>query len=486
MKARIIAFALLLAMALTVLVSCGGGEVTTKPQSSGDDVTTGKSFVNDAVTLVGDGEVIKFLSGNRDWYYDEISLESDEIANVIDQSVYDREAYVEDRLNIELENEKINPSDFDQKILTLFEASDDSYDLIAHQRCNIYNKLNCFYNLYDVENVDLSMPWYNQNWINCNPDGNVPWICGDATLSLLRFTFVTMCNNNLLASYGINDLYSEVINKTWTVDRQNVIVSQIYEDKNQNGASDEGDLFGFVTNTCTATDPYWSAFALDFINKNEDGEFYFAINVDRNTSATTKLIDLFHNNTGTLILPHQSGTDGEYEIAMEGFASDLYAFGTFRLIAVENQYIVDMENPYGILPMPLLDEDQEEYGSFFHDMSYAIAVMGTVKESRLPIVGAFLEVFSQYSYNYTRSVYLDTALKGRYLRDQQSREVLDLVVNSITINAGLVYFSLSPSSSLYLQFRNQLSNKQNNWSSIVRANKSIVEKNLEKFNNGEI
>ena len=145
-----------------------------------------------------------------------------------------------------------------------------------------------------------------------------------------------------------------------------------------------------------------------------------------------------------------------------------------------------MENPYGILPMPLLDEDQEEYGSFFHDMSYAIAVMGTVKESRLPIVGAFLEVFSQYSYNYTRSVYLDTALKGRYLRDQQSREVLDLVVNSITINAGLVYFSLSPSSSLYLQFRNQLANKQNNWSSIVRANKSIVEKNLEKFNNGEI
>ena len=485
MKTRIIAFALLIAMALTLLVSCGGSDITTSPQQTEPGAaTTNKEIVEDAVELVGDGEVIKIMSGNREWFYDELSLEAHEIANVIDQSVYDREAYVESRLNIDIAVEKTNPDIIDQKIPILYDSNDDTYDMIAHQRCNIYTRLNCFYNLYEVENVDLSMPWYNQSWIECSPDGVVPWICGDATLSILRFTFVTMCNLPLLNQYGIDNIYADVTNMTWTLDRQHEIVNTIYEDTNHNGLYDVGDVFGFVTNTCTATDAYWSACDLDFINKNEDGDFYLAVDVDKCTTATDKINALFHNNNGTLILPHQSG-DIEYDIAYEGFGSDLYAFATFRLIAVEEEPLIEMESPYGILPMPMLDEDQAGYGTYFHDMSYAIAILGCVKEERLPIIGATLEVFSQYSYNYTRSVYLDTALKGRYLRDQESREVLDLVVDSVSINAGLVYFSLNPGASLYLSFRTMVGANKSNWSSILRANHKIVQAQLDKFNSGE-
>ena len=488
MKARIIALMLLLAMAVTMFAACGGNDETTKPQGPGGDVTTDKPWLMpDIGDTMGDGEKVRMLSQNRDWYYDELTITADEIANVIDQTVYDRELYVEDYLKIELENEKITAEKYStvsDKAKTLFDSGDDTYDIVMNSRTGGGRGIEIYYNLYEVENVDLTMPWYNQGWIESHPDDIVTSVCGDATLSLLRFTFVTMCNTPLLANYGVTDIYSEVINKTWTIDRQHEIVSNIYEDANQNGVSDEGDIFGFVTNTCTAVDPYFSAFDQPIIGKNDAGEFEFVLDVDRASTATDKLNNLFHNSNGTLILPHQAGTDGEYLIAMDGFASDMYVFGTFRLIAVEEASIIDMESAYGILPMPLLDEDQENYGSFFHDMHSLLGIMGTVKDSRLPLIGAVLEVFSAYSYNSTRGIYLDTALKGRYFRDQQSRDVLDIVVASITVDAAWVISDIGGGAPYH--YRTCIDGNSNNWATFIRSKQNIIKAALAKVNAGDL
>ena len=43
-------------------------------------------------------EKINFLSRSDVDYYDEISVKPDEIANIIDQSIFDREAYVEEKI----------------------------------------------------------------------------------------------------------------------------------------------------------------------------------------------------------------------------------------------------------------------------------------------------------------------------------------------------------------------------------------------------
>ena len=489
MKARIISLLLLLAMTLTMFVACNEPEETTKGSGpSGGDVTTDKPWLMpDIGDTMGNGEKIKMLSQNRDWYYDELTIEADEIANVIDQTVYDRELYVEDYLKIELENEKITAEKYStvsDRAKTLFDGGDDTYDIVMNSRTGGGNGPEIYYNLYEVENVDLTMPWYNQGWINANHDDIVTSICGDATLSLLRFTFVTMCNNTLLAQYGVTNIYDDVTNMTWTIDRQHEIVSTIYEDANQNGVSDEGDIFGFVTNTCTAVDPYFCAFDQPIVAKNDSGEFEFVFDVDKAVTATNKINNLFHNSNGTLILEHQPGTDGEYLIAYDGFASDLYAFATFRLIAVEEAAIIDMESPYGILPMPLLDEDQDHYGSYFHDMHSLIGIMGTVKEDRLPLVGAVLEVFSSYSYNSTRGIYLDTALKGRYFRDQQSRDVLDMVVASITVDPGAMYGDIS--GGLFGNYRTYTEGNTQNWANFVRSKQKIIATNLAKFNAGEL
>lgn len=487
MKIRLIAIMLLLAMSVMMFVSCGGGDDTTAPGGTRAPVTTNENYLHHGIEYDGDGAKVKFLSQDRDWYYDELTLKPEEVVNVIDESVRDRELYVEDELNVDIVNDKIvavNYSTVTDQARTLFDSQDTTYDFVMNSRTGGGNGAEIFWNLYEVDNVDLSMPWYNQGWVESNHNDQVTAICGDATLSLLRLTFVTMCNNTILAEYGVTNIYDDVTNGTWTIDREFEIVNMIYDDANNNNAKDLGDKFGFVTNTCTAVDPYWSAFRQKILSKDENGEFYFDVDTDSVTTATDKVNNLFHNSNGTLILPHQAGTDGEYEIAMQGFASDLYAFGTFRLIAVESEFLIGMESPYGILPMPKLDTDQTEYGSFFHDMHSLIGIMGTLPESRLPLVGAVLEVFSAYSYNETRGVYLDTALKGRYFRDQQSRDVLDIVVNSIIVDTGWTYSGVAGGVAYF--YRTMIEGNKNNWAASIRSKKPIYESELKKFNAGEI
>ena len=81
------------------LAACGNSEETSKPQNTEPEATT-EVWVSDGLDpeLNYDGEKVRVLARGDEWYYDEMSVTSDEIMNVIDQSVYDREVYVEERL----------------------------------------------------------------------------------------------------------------------------------------------------------------------------------------------------------------------------------------------------------------------------------------------------------------------------------------------------------------------------------------------------
>ena len=95
-------------------------------------------------------------------------------------------------------------------------------------------------------------------------------------------------------------------------------------------------------------------------------------------------------------------------------------------------------------------------------------------------MGAFLEAFSNYSYNETREVYFETALKGRYARDEDSRRMLDLIVDSIYIDAGWIYSYCLEDFALIL--RNLVRAKNTNWASGYRAKGNMMNIKLKDLN----
>ena len=83
------------------------------------------------------------------------------------------------------------------------------------------------------------------------------------------------------------------------------------------------------------------------------------------------------------------------------------------------------------------DKNQKNYYSFPETSFGAVAIpkMNTSPE----IVGAVLEAMASYSYRQTMPLYLDTVLKGQYMSDAESRRIVDIIVDGISIDTAWIY-----------------------------------------------
>jgi len=96
-----------------------------------------------------------------------------------------------------------------------------------------------------------------------------------------------------------------------------------------------------------------------------------------------------------------------------------------------------MESSFGILPYPLLNDSQKEYGTRVQDSLSLWSIPIDAKDSDLS--GAVLEALAAQSYRTVTPAYFDTALKNRYSRDADTAEMVDLLKDSIYINFESLY-----------------------------------------------
>ena len=100
---------------------------------------------------------------------------------------------------------------------------------------------------------------------------------------------------------------------------------------------------------------------------------------------------------------------------------------TLRLVSVESDELKNMDDKYGIIPIPKLDEYQDRYYTFLHDQFTAFGIVSTVKEDRLQKMGSVLEAMASESYKSEIPVYYDIALKHRYAKDEESGRMRDMI-----------------------------------------------------------
>lgn len=469
-----------------ILASCGDAAITTEPQSS-EPQATSDVWQEDGLdpSLDFGGQPIRILSRSDEWFYDELSLKSDEVMNVIDESVALRKNYVEERIGVEL---KVNKESCAGNFFNLtnmarnyFSSAVDAYDILAGSCAHLMPLTleSMMYDLNNVENIDLSAPWYSQNFVELSSvNDQTMFVTGDCALSLMRLAFVTFVNLDIADRYGITDIYEKVKNKEWTIDYLSTAVFDIYDDVNADGQADANDLFGLTMSNSPGIDLFWSSFDMAILANNGDGSFDIVLDHEKVGDALVALCELYYDNPGVYVQQHH----GNLEFAeMDAyFSSGLRLFVNNMLISVESQNYISLESPYGILPTPLWSSDQESYRIFVQDQYTVFGIPGTVPDDRLAAAGALLEVMSNYSYNETRDAYFEVALKGRYARDEESRAMLDMIIDSIYIDAAWIY--VCSTNYFANSLRSLVQKNMRNWSSYYRAQGKILEHCIEKFN----
>ena len=121
----------------------------------------------------------------------------------------------------------------------------------------------------------------------------------------------------------------------------------------------------------------------------------------------------------------------------EHFKEGKYLF--MRLVLEGIEALRDMEVDFGILPYPKYDEDQSRYYT---------TILRRYTVSAVPITASsadnsaqILEALSSEGSRTIIPKYYEIALKGKYVRDESSTQVLDLVKDSLYLEFVDMYYA---------------------------------------------
>ncbi len=448
----------------------GGGDQTSEVPGS----ETENPYRDNITETFADTEV-HFVSRSFDWYRKEVTVAQEDIEDPVDQSVYNRQCEVEERLEVLIENHLIDGTGTAGYSVVVDAVRQDEmagthyYDIAVN---NMYHTMEVvtdglFKNLYEVPNVTLTQPYYSQYYNEQATVSNKLFsTTGDASLTFIKFALVTFFNKKIQVNYNLENFYDVVKDGDWTIDYQYNIVKDMHTELDDDGVRSAGDLYGFVTNQVTCVDPYTSSLKLDMVGRDTNGKL---ISVAQNntahfTEALEKILDLYGCD-GAWVLSHKTD-DGEYEDAKKMLAADRALFTTLRLEACEDYTLRDMTSDYGIIPMPKFNAEQEQYYSYCHDLFSVYCVCNSIEEKRLPAVGATLEVFFSQSESCRHNLF-DVALKYKYQRSEEASQMLDLIIDNVKIDAGWIYSGALADFGLVI--RNAVQKGTKNFSGIWKA-----------------
>lgn len=259
-------------------------------------------------------------------------------------------------------------------------------------------------------------------------------ITGAPALSLSRLMFVMYYNKSMAEDHGIEDLYDVVNRGEWTIDYCSELVSGIYRDLNGNDLKDEEDEYGLAINHYENCDMFWSAFDMNMLTKSDDGWFELATQDKEKISiAFDKVYALIRENTGTYDTIDTKG----FDVARDMFSNGTVLLAPLHLKYAESKQFRNMQDEYGIIPVPKYDEKQDDYYTFAHDQYTVFMIPITVQDPEMS--GAVLEAMAYESYKSLQPVYYDMVLKGRYANDPQSRQMLDTITTNTKVDTSWIY-----------------------------------------------
>ncbi len=481
-------------LALAMLLGCFAACAATTEDSEGTRDPSGT--VNESEN---DTELVDWLPDDLDYGGDEVTIISryregwtsgeiavkELISEPVNDAVFERNRSVEERLGVKIvsiEENNSDPNDVVNKVATAVKAGTEEYDVMASACYTAVNEsLNgTFADLRKTEYIDFEKPWWSQGFNEVVEYRGAQFaVTGDAVLSLYRFAFVTIFNKHLFTEANQTFLYDYVANNTWTLDKQIELVPIFLRDNGNSKQDAEGDIYGLVTNDYISVDPYWSACMVDILQKNSEGDYEIVFQSGKLHDVCEKTMKLFYEcGDATYNIKHY-GLDDEQNDIRDMFANGYAAMATVRILELEAGSVRNMEQEFGVVPMPMYDEAQKQYRTLLHDQFTVFCVPTTVTGNRLDQVSAVLEAMSSTSYKTVRPAYYETTLRTKIAQDPQSAEMFDVIIDNIYIDAGIIYTNAL--SSFHDRFRVIMGSKKNTVTSEYEKLKKQVGKALSRM-----
>ncbi|MCL1859810.1 MAG: hypothetical protein FWF92_11335 [Oscillospiraceae bacterium] len=377
------------------------------------------------------------VTGSYEWEQTDLTATEENEGDIINDAVYKRNRAVEERYNITLNEIHLYDSAFGTSLSKEIKAGTNEYDLISPRVIDSagYMSSGYFMNLFNVDYLDLEKPWYDQGGIKeMSIDNKLFIVLTDALLSDDNATCITIFNKNIIKDNGLEDPYALVRAGKWTVDKLYEMAKTTVKDLNGDGMiTPDADQYGY---TCwgDAMITYLHSGGQRLVSKDDDDLPVLAFNNPQTYEIMEKVMDLLYdeNVTGNVQKPAFDKIDfGDL------FSENRVAFGWCRLYMIPR--LRAMETDFGILPIPKIYEaaDAVYYSTVNVHTSCALSIPVTTEDlDRTAIIMEALSAESKYT---LVPAYYDVSLKTKHSRDDDSAEMLDIILNNKVIDIGDVY-----------------------------------------------
>jgi len=443
---KIIAFmlaALMLVSFMTVLFSCKDKEDNDDKKTNEETKTYDDGSIFYERSLVSDdlpsidygGRKFRVVTPSKGEII--VAEEDRNQGNLIKDAQFARNLAVENRFNVNIEvvynGTYQEVSDYVSKAVL---SGSDEFDLLMGQVMSTGGLVTkkVFLNWYDIEHIDFSKPWwYASNANELTYNGKAPIAISHLNYSAVGGAYCMIFNKNLAASYELGNLYKLALDGKWTFDKLAEMIKDVYIDDG-NDKRDENDFYGFTLNHGTNMNSYLWAFDNPIVAKDEEGVPQISVKTDKIDSIITSLYDFCYNTNGVF---YDVEHPNEKTIAHDLFYSKRAIFMMGSVSSGAGEKLRNFEDDYGMLPMPKFDENQQSYKTMVGGHHTCLAVPKTCKDTEF--VGTITEALSAESWKTVTPTLYEIALKTRYLRDNESKEIMDIIIEGTTFDFGSVY-----------------------------------------------
>ena len=439
----------LMLIALLILTAASGcakehGETETVPAATtdGDPATEAETddpaYASELPELSFENETFTFLVQHDPCFRHLYDVETEEdSSDIVMSSVFRRNTAIKDKYGVTIAAVKDGSAPSMAK--NAFKANDDTYNAVWLKVDDFFSLSieGAFYDYGDVPYVDTSKKYWDQGVVrDFTYGGKLYGLMGDISTSVSIFTHLLVVDSALASSLDVDvrELYKTVSEGEWTFDRFYDLLKSCnaYKDSNGDSKRDGTDTFAFAV----PPDMLWSLTAAageKWVVK--DGEDYYTVAplTERLQKIVEDVIDLGNDKYTTVATWNVGAVPGvsdTYNYTIRTKFAEGTALFTDTDLGVVLEARNDKNGDFGILPEPKYDGSQDHYSTYAFPFYPLLSVPVSVKGDKLSMTGFILEALAAESYRTLTPAFYEKALSAKYVRDEYSFEMLNIILRS--------------------------------------------------------
>lgn len=478
MSKKIITFLLLVLIAGYPLIACA--EKTTDALSDTAPVSAAAETAAETEWYTAEylpdadyeGYLFRFVSmaGNP-------SHVAEENGDIVHDAYYTRNRIISERYNLAFAVSDVPQypdltSTFKKSVL----AASDDFDLC---RIIMRDAFSCALEGYvmpleSLTYVDITKDWYI-HYVNdeLTIGDTLYFAYSDECMDAFTGAMCVFFNKGIVENLNMENPYNLVINGKWTLDLFLSTAMEAISDLDGDGVMTPSDRFGIIDEHDMLIPSMWVGAGVKTIEKDGDNLPYFAA---AGNDKLVSLLEKFYDSWVSEGFNYDSflsiGYDEKNRIIANGYYMEDKGLYTVRGFG-SAESLREMTTDFGIIPLPKYSEDQADYYSRICDGWLNIVPFCAPDAERTSII---MEALAVETKNYVIPAYYENALLNKFIRDDESVEMLNIIQKNRTLDLGdSIWYT-----TVREVFINCFRNKTKTFASAMEKNAEKINKTIEK------